>query len=257
MKQIGPLTKCRQARPWKAHRVSKDDRSLPVELPFGAAVHATGLYLPSSLTEDQWAQIGACLYRVHEASQWALGDWWAFGDWKYRERAAEARARAIPYAFETLMNFGWVARQVATSLRREDLSFSHHAVVARLEADEQRSWLERAARTKLSVKQLRRCLGDRASNRLDHDELARAHRLYDQLLTAAQRASSIDPWEVGPAEWKRNVELDLIDAEQVRRLIAAADQAATAWAGVANGLRQRMDQRHAQEPSAGEQTDAA
>ena len=69
--------------------------------------------------------LGAKLGVFENGIQWWLGDWWHYGAHAYGARKAKVKAKgAFPYAFPTLMNWGWVAGKVATSLRREALSFS-------------------------------------------------------------------------------------------------------------------------------------
>ena len=83
--------------------------------------------------------------RIENSIQWWLGDWWHYGFHAYGERKAKVKAKgAFPYAFQTLMNWGWVAGKVATSLRREALSWSHHELIARYPPDEQKKWLDKA-----------------------------------------------------------------------------------------------------------------
>jgi hypothetical protein len=48
--------------------------------------------------------------------------------------------------FSTLMTYGWVVRQVPTSLRNDILTFDHHRHVAALPPAEQRHWLDHRAR---------------------------------------------------------------------------------------------------------------
>ena len=70
-------------------------------------------------------------------------------------RKAKVKAKGVfPYAFPTLMNWGWVAGSVATSLRREVLSWSHHALIASYPPDEQKKWLDKAERFEWPVKKL-------------------------------------------------------------------------------------------------------
>jgi hypothetical protein len=53
------------------------------------------------------------------------------------------------------MNMAYVASRVPTSRRRENLSWSHHAELAPLNAEEQEYWLERALLDRMSVHCLR------------------------------------------------------------------------------------------------------
>jgi len=83
----------------------------------------------------------------------ALGDWWAYGQAEYGE-GAEA-SHKLELNFQTVMNYGWVSRSVATSLRNEVLSFNHHYVAASMEPKQQKHWLKLAVENKWSVNQLK------------------------------------------------------------------------------------------------------
>jgi len=59
-------------------------------------------------------------------------------------------------AYGTLANAAWVARQVDPSRWREELSFTHHVVVAPLEPAEQSAWLQEAVDAQIGPNELRR-----------------------------------------------------------------------------------------------------
>ena len=70
------------------------------------------------------------------------------------EKYAEA-ARVTGYDVASLRNMAWVASHFDLSLRSDKLAWSHHVLLAPLEPDEQRHWLERASEERLSVADLR------------------------------------------------------------------------------------------------------
>jgi hypothetical protein len=100
-----------------------------------------------------------------ECTKFLLGDLWCLEEFQYGER--KAMAEAIPYAFGTLMKYGYVARHVAPLLRSKVLSFSHHEVVAPLKPDDQIRWLDIAAREKpiLVVDKLKQRIKDEKENK--------------------------------------------------------------------------------------------
>jgi hypothetical protein len=121
---------------------------------------------PVSLTEVSWApraelELGDWVRQGHwlgvltRASGWWLGDWLRYGNYRYGERY-RAAAAITGYDVQTLMNQAYVASRFEVSRRREKLSFSHHAELAALPADEQEAWLRRAEQKRLSVRALRR-----------------------------------------------------------------------------------------------------
>jgi hypothetical protein len=83
-----------------------------------------------------------------------IGDWIRYGSSRWGEKYVEA-ARVTGYDVASLRNMAWVASQFDPSLRSDKLTWSHHVLLAPLGADEQARWLDRAARERLSVADLR------------------------------------------------------------------------------------------------------
>ena len=97
--------------------------------------------LPNDLSYEDWRHYGKTLTQMHGAIQWALGDWWVHGEHKYGKRVKALRDGAFgTYAIQTLKNFGWVAKHVETSRRRDVLTFGHHEAVAALPAAKSIGW---------------------------------------------------------------------------------------------------------------------
>jgi hypothetical protein len=128
----------------------------PLALPENVTITRTGLVITGQLDIEEWVLVGGALAQLEEGLQWSIGDWWHWGYHRYGERQALVKAKKIfRYSFSTLMNFGWVAGRVETSRRREVLSFTHHAEVAKFEPCDQGRWLDLAVREKLSVLKFR------------------------------------------------------------------------------------------------------
>ena len=106
------------------------------------------------LGQADWLATGRRLGAIGRCSQWWIGDWIRYGTSRWGERYAEA-ARVTGYDAASLRNMAWVASQFDLSLRSDKLTWSHHVLLAPLEPDEQRYWLERALRERLSVADLR------------------------------------------------------------------------------------------------------
>lgn len=105
-----------------------------------------GWDFPSDLSREEWIAIGRELGRAERGISWWIGDWWAFGEHRYGDRKAivEAPDWQGP-AFQVCENYASIARNFATSRRREVLSFKHHAEVASLppeDADRLLDWCE-------------------------------------------------------------------------------------------------------------------
>lgn len=119
-----------------------------------ADVSAVAWVPREELDHRQWVDAGRKLGAIGRSSQWWIGDWIRYGTAKWGERYSEA-ARVTGYDAASLRNMAWVASQFDLSLRSDKLTWSHHVLLAPLEPEEKRAWLERAARDKLSVSELR------------------------------------------------------------------------------------------------------
>jgi hypothetical protein len=106
------------------------------------------------LGQSEWLATGRRLGAIGRCSQWWIGDWIRYGTARWGEKYAEA-ARVTGYDVASLRNMAWVAAQFDLSLRSDKLSWSHHVLLAPLNAEEQRYWIEKAADARLSVADLR------------------------------------------------------------------------------------------------------
>lgn len=123
----------------------------------GAAT-PTGLTLPPDMPYERFEALAFYIGTVHKATLWALGDLVNFGEDVYGHEAWQA----IDYAVDasglsrhTIQNYAWVCRKVPRSRRHPKLSPSHHGEVAKMEPDEQESWLRRAVDEQMTRTQLR------------------------------------------------------------------------------------------------------
>lgn len=91
----------------------------------------------------EWSRAGQRLGVMNRCSPWWLGDWIRYGNSKFGEKYSRASA-ITGYDRQTLMNMVHVASRFEFSRRRENLSWSHHEVVAGLPPAEQDQWLDRA-----------------------------------------------------------------------------------------------------------------
>ncbi len=116
--------------------------------------------------ETPWEVYEAVLGRLEESRRslmWWIGDALAFGERKYGETYTQA-VQATGYSVETVKQAASVAKRVEPCIRIHDLTWGHHQVVASLEPDDQRRWLEAAApepdsdTPRLSVSKLREAI---------------------------------------------------------------------------------------------------
>ena len=106
------------------------------------------------LGQAEWLSTGRRLGTIGRCSQWWIGEWIRYGNARWGEKYAEA-ARVTGYDVASLRNMAWVAAQFDLSLRSDKLSWSHHVLLAPLELEDQRHWIERAEGERLSVADLR------------------------------------------------------------------------------------------------------
>jgi hypothetical protein len=139
-----------------------------------AALTATSWSPRVKLTVADWARQGRWLGALGRGSGWWIGDWVRYGNARYGDRYGPA-ARVTGYDVQSLMNMAYVSGRFEASRRRDGLSFSHHAELAGLPAEEQDLWLDRAEAGALSVRSLRSELR-RARHRATSRERSSASR---------------------------------------------------------------------------------
>jgi hypothetical protein len=113
-----------------------------------------GMKIDSSPSVNEWMEMGGLLRQLEGSLQWLIGDWFVYGETSWGKTYDEV-AEALGYEVTTLYQFSWVARSVKISLRRENLFFGHHKLVAPMSPEEQDYWLQQADYETLSVSQLR------------------------------------------------------------------------------------------------------
>lgn len=122
-----------------------------------------------NLPYENWENIGRVIGFMANAWQWCAGDWVnlglrIYGDDAYqgasddKDTRYDAVQRTLGREHQTVLNVASVCNRVARKVRRIELTFSHHAVVAPLESDEQKEWLRLAVENKWSVGELREAI---------------------------------------------------------------------------------------------------
>jgi hypothetical protein len=134
--------------------------NLPVAIP-NCSLTRVGLELRPDTTFDQWLEIGNVMLPVSEGIKWCVGDHLNFGNERFASKYAERMKsfggwlEALGYSKKTLYELAYVANKVPISIRMENLSWTHHHIVASLSLEDQKSYLQKAAEKKWTVKQLR------------------------------------------------------------------------------------------------------
>lgn len=123
----------------------------------------TGLLVTGRPSYENHVGVGDFIQRTHHASGFWLADWLRYGESRsdWRDRLDQA-IKETGLSEKTLKNVRAVGA-IEQDIRREDLEFSIHEVVAGLPAADQEKWLERASAEGWNRRELR--LEIRASKR--------------------------------------------------------------------------------------------
>jgi hypothetical protein len=186
----------REAEPTPGHSHHAEPMAASLALPDGVTLSKTALICSRNLSFDEWKTVGSSLSQIEGSLRWGIGDWWHYGEHSYGERAKAVANDIFPRKFQTLANYGSVARSVEASRRREDLSYSHHCEVAKLPPEEQERWLAAAVADGLSVIQLRRKISEAGFVRLT------AEQEFQRFLGWLMKAAEIDGRLILVLPWK-------------------------------------------------------
>jgi len=109
------------------------------------------------LNIEEFQYVLDLLYDTWERSQFYLGDLLNYAENMLGEVYAQL-LDSTKYKLKTLQNMKYVANNILPASRWEELSFSHHAEVAKLEPGLQFSWLQQAHEQQMSVSELRKAI---------------------------------------------------------------------------------------------------
>lgn len=108
----------------------------------------------NSTSYEEWEKQGEYLAKRDTKSAWDWGDWWNNGE-AYGERVKKVKSEHWNGpSYDTLRNRGSVCAKFDVSLRRDTLSFTHHAEVVSLPQDYRDQLLDECERNNLSQMQL-------------------------------------------------------------------------------------------------------
>lgn len=120
------------------------------------------LILNDDVSIEEWKELGRALKQVEGSVQFWIGDWAAFGDkkgftGKYTDSKVYDELEQITgLERQTIQDYKYVSQSIPSSLRNEDLSFTHHREVAKLPTVEKKiEFLTKASEEKLSTRELR------------------------------------------------------------------------------------------------------
>lgn len=134
--------------------VIKDNKDIVYS---GFRLHKNGITPVGNPTFEQWEEVGKFIKKSGQSVQFWLGDWLNYGEQVWGEKYSQALDET-DYALGTLQNVSWVAGNIPSSRRHENLSFSHHQNVAQLDPSEQDVWLDRAEEEGWTVFEMRQAI---------------------------------------------------------------------------------------------------
>ena len=132
-------------------------------------LNKTSLIFKRDITKDEWMFVFKSLKMVEGCVQFWIGDCLAYRQQKWG--MYDDIAEETGYDKGTLQNIVSVTKSIETSLRHEDLTFSHHQEVAKLPPEKQALFLNKAVEEKLSVRELREEIRKDGKKQFDTPEL--------------------------------------------------------------------------------------
>jgi hypothetical protein len=135
------------------------------EFQFGI-ISETGIVFKDETPSSEWREITERICaglersgKAHSHFAMLLGDALRFGEDKYGEEFANAidatREWMRLQGIQVAKNWQWVAGKIPPHIRRINLSFAHHEIVAKLEQSEQEEFLKLSEDEGLTVRELR------------------------------------------------------------------------------------------------------
>ena len=113
-----------------------------------------GAEFAEGMERKDWKALWREIKEFRGSLNWFVGDWVNFGERKWGSKYAMA-IEITDWEYQHLRNCSYVCANVHLSSREDKLDWTHHAVVAPLEREEQRKWLKLALEKDWSVSELR------------------------------------------------------------------------------------------------------
>lgn len=136
-------------------RPSTTGADLWIALEQSGALTRRYLKLPDGVTEYECEAIASMFGNVKDFTSFALGDLLVYTKNHHGEDFCVTVMEATGMAHQTLENLMSVCRQISPSVRRNELRFHVHAVVAPLPPNDQRHFLKLAVDNQWTRQQLR------------------------------------------------------------------------------------------------------
>lgn len=122
------------------------------------SITPTGIQFNEELSFEEWDALGQKLAPLGRSIGFIIGDWINYGEKRYGKMYEEALERT-KLSYHTLRHYSYVSRKVELCLRKHNLDYTLHEVVAKLKTNEDKQhWLKMAEKHKLTVRRLRKSI---------------------------------------------------------------------------------------------------
>jgi len=157
------------------------------------------LRLPDTISESEMTALGVMFSDVDDTSRFLLGDLLVAASSRYGDDFAVSVMEATGLSYQSCANIASVCRRVKPNVRRQELRFHTHAVVAPLEPSEQKRLLGLAVDNQWTRQRLKdEVYGEKVLPPAVNDDLADVAR---DLLAGAKQMG--DGWMITRDSYQR------------------------------------------------------
>jgi|Laugrefbdmm110sn_1035136.scaffolds.fasta_scaffold24915_2 hypothetical protein len=162
-----------------------------------------GLNLDESTTAEEWAEIGKQLLVGNKMLNWCIGDWLVFGE---RKNFATLSSE-LGFDEGYLRNLKWIAKEFPMSSRRDNISHKHYQILAPLDKDSRKEWLEKIQKESLSTRDLTMRVRSAYSD-VERDDSAPVRTLTSKVRTlVSQLLEASEKWDESQKKaWKAEIQ---------------------------------------------------
>ena len=157
------------------------------------------LRLPDTISESEMTALGVMFSDVDDTSRFLLGDLLVAASSRYGDDFAVTVMEATGLSYQSCSNLASICRRVKPNVRRQELRFHTHAVVAPLEPSEQKRLLKLAVDNQWTRQRLRdEVYGEKVLPPVVSNDLPKVARM---LLDGARQMG--DGWMISNDSYQR------------------------------------------------------
>lgn len=162
-----------------------------------------GLNLDESTTAEEWAEIGKQLLVGNKMLNWCIGDWLVFGE---RKNFATLSSE-LGFDEGYLRNLKWIAKEFPMSSRRDNISHKHYQILAPLDKDSRKEWLDKIQKESLSTRDLTMRVRSAYSD-VERDDSTPVRTLTSKVRTiVSQLLEASEKWDENQKKaWKAEIQ---------------------------------------------------